>query len=75
VLDLSERFAAETVPERKPLSLRSIQEIGERTRTGWEDWDSAQKEGGYSFTFDGVHWTPEVAEEAAALIIDFMELD
>lgn len=74
VLDLFAHFVPDEIPERRPISIRFIQQIGDRERAGWQDWYKAQVEGDYAYTFDGVHWTPRAAAEAAALIIPFVGL-
>lgn len=74
VLDLFAHFVPSTIPERRPINTKFIQQIGERERNGWSDWYGAQAEGGYIYTFDGVHWTPKAATRAANLIMDFMGL-
>ncbi len=73
-LDLFAHFVPDAVPERRPISTRFIQQIGERERTGWSAWEAAQAEGGYHFSFDGVHWGPAVAATVAGLVIAFMGL-
>ncbi|MEL6150858.1 MAG: SGNH/GDSL hydrolase family protein, partial [Chloroflexota bacterium] len=74
VLDLFAHFVPDAIPERKPITTRFIQQIGDRERTGFSDWYGEQETHGYAYTFDGVHWTPRAAAEAAQLIITFMEL-
>jgi lysophospholipase L1-like esterase len=72
-LDLMPHFAPEVVPERSPIDIGFIQVIGQRTSSGWDDFDTAQKEGGYTYTFDGLHLTPTAAQKMATLIADFIE--
>jgi lysophospholipase L1-like esterase len=74
-LDLFAHFVPDTIPPRKNATLRFIQQIAEREKAGWSDWYAAQSEAGYAYTFDGVHWTPKAAAEAAEQIIPFMGLD
>lgn len=74
VLDLFTPFVPEFIPERPLVSLRSIQQVGVNLQSGWSAWEQAQREGGYTYTFDGVHWTPATAEKVAAHVIDFMGL-
>lgn len=73
-LDLFAEYVPADVPERQPLSIRTIQEIGSREQSGWSDWYAAQDEFGYTHTFDGLHLTPKTAEEFAARIADFIGL-
>ncbi|GAB4525408.1 MAG: hypothetical protein OHK0046_41230 [Anaerolineae bacterium] len=72
VLDLMTHFLPTTVPERPPLDMKSINLIGKRTQTGWNDYDTDRTAGGYTFTFDGLHFTPEAASKAADLIAAFI---
>jgi lysophospholipase L1-like esterase len=46
--------------------------IGAREKSGWNDFDKAQKQGGFTFTFDGLHFTAESAKRAAELIAAFI---
>jgi len=71
-LDLTPHFAPEFIPERKPLGLGIIFTIGERTSSGWSDYDTAQAEGGYTYTFDGIHLTPKSAVQFGDLIHHFI---
>lgn len=71
VLDLSARFTPETVPSRPPLNMRTIFLIGDRHGTDWADYENEQQQGGYTYTFDGIHIPPSVAEQFADLITAF----
>jgi lysophospholipase L1-like esterase len=72
VLDLMEAFPPENVQERPVLGMPYILTIGSRGKSGWSDYEKAQKEGGFTFTFDGLHVTPESAKKAAKIIADFI---
>ena len=74
VLDFMAYFEPESIPERPPLDMKTINLIGQRTRTGWSDYENAKHEGGYRFTFDGLHVMPDAAAKMAELIIDFVDL-
>ncbi len=74
VLDLFESFVPQVVPERPNVNLHFIQQIATREQSGWDDWYGAQAEHGYAYTFDGVHWTPQVAQQAAEQITAFIGL-
>lgn len=74
ILDLYAHLMPDEVPPRPPINAKSIQLIGERGRTGWSDWYTEQEKYGYAYSFDGVHWTPKVAAQVAAQVIDFMGL-
>lgn len=72
VLDLTAELVPASVPDRPPLSVASINLIGQRMRSGWQDYEAERVRGGYTFTFDGLHLTPSAAqsvgERAAAFI-------
>ncbi len=73
VLDLLESFPPGDVPDRTALGVEYILTIGAREKRGWNAYEAAQKEGGYQFTFDGLHLTPETAKKVAALIAAFIQ--
>lgn len=75
VLDLMAELAPNDLPERPSLTLNDINLIGHRIRAGWKDYEAEQKRGGYTYSFDGIHFTPETARRAAKIIIEFMGLD
>jgi len=68
VLDLMSAFAPQPPPPRPDLDLGTILTIGRREAEGWSDYESARRAGGYTFTFDGLHLTPEAAHRAGLLI-------
>jgi lysophospholipase L1-like esterase len=72
VLDLTAELAPPSVPHRPPLSVATINLIGQRMRSGWQDYEAERVRGGYTFTFDGLHLTPNAAqhvgERVAALL-------
>lgn len=74
VLDFMAHFVPDDIRERPPLDIRTINLIGRRSSSGWSDYEAAQGEGGYTFTFDGLHITPDTAQTMAGLIIDFLDL-
>ncbi|MFQ3565959.1 MAG: GDSL-type esterase/lipase family protein [Aggregatilineales bacterium] len=71
-LDLLAEFRPATLPHREPLRLGDVLLVGRRIAEGWHDYASAQTAGGFTFTFDGLHFTPEAAERAAAKIAAFI---
>lgn len=73
VLDLMDAFPPEDIRERPPLDITYILTIGAREKRGWHDYAAAQAKGGYAFTFDGIHFTPDAAKRAAELIAAFIE--
>jgi lysophospholipase L1-like esterase len=73
VLDLMEAFPPRDVPDRPPLGVDYILTIGAREKRGWTAYEEAQKEGGYQFTFDGLHLTPETAKKVAEQVAEFIK--
>jgi lysophospholipase L1-like esterase len=76
VLDFQEHFTPIPVdiPDRPPLDLNYIDLIGRRGREKWSDYEGERQRHGYTYSFDGLHFTPETAQRAADLIIAFLEL-
>jgi len=72
LLDLTERFQAAHIPDRPAVSLKFIQTIGEHVASGWDDYETERQKYGYTYTFDGMHLTPEAAEQFAAEIVAFL---
>ena len=73
VLDLMEPFPPQHIQPRPPLDQAIINLIGKRSSSGWSDYEAEQKRGGYTFTFDGLHLTPQSAAQVAKLIADFLK--
>jgi lysophospholipase L1-like esterase len=73
-LDLMAPFKPDVIADRPPIDMKFINLIGKRASTGWNDYETEQKRGGYHYTFDGLHFTPESANRAAKLIVDFLHL-
>ncbi len=74
VMDLMERLPPGNVPARPALSQAEINLIGKRVNLGWSDYEAEQQRGGYHFTFDGLHLTPDIARLVARWIVEFLEL-
>lgn len=72
VLDLMNEFNPPSVPERPPLDIGFILTIGKREQSGWNEFETARREGGYTFSFDGLHVTPAAAKEIGARIAEFI---
>jgi lysophospholipase L1-like esterase len=73
MLDLMEHFPPPAdLPERPDLAIGDILTVGSRTAKGWDEFDAAQSEGGYTYSFDGIHFTDAAARRAAELIADFI---
>ncbi len=74
VLDLMDKFPPGDIPDRPPLSMDYIRQIGQREQSGWDDYEAERQRGGYQYTFDGLHLTPDTARQLAQVIVDFLEL-
>lgn len=73
VLDFTEHFPTDNVPDMPPVNLKFIQQIGDRGASGWDDFEAEQQRLGYNFTFDGMHLTPQSAKQFANLIAEFLQ--
>jgi lysophospholipase L1-like esterase len=71
VLDLQHMIPDE-VPDRPALDLKHIFLIGDRVQKRWKDYTSEQTAGGYSYSFDGIHFTPEAAAEVGVRVAAFL---
>lgn len=74
VLDLYAHFTPAEIQGRPPITWQFINLIGERSRSGWSDYEGERDRSGFTYSFDGLHFTPAAAAEAARLIIDFLGL-
>ncbi len=72
VLDLHAGLLPDTVKDRAPIGIEFILTIGARTKKGWNDYETVRVRDGFTYTFDGLHFTPDGAKRAAALIADFI---
>lgn len=73
-LDLMAHFAPDEIVERSPLNIGTINLIGKRAQSGWSDYATEREKGGFTYTFDGLHLTPESAQEMAKIIAAFLPL-
>lgn len=73
ILDLETPYMPDTPVERDPIDMGFIIQIGERSGSGWNDYEAERQRFGYSYTFDGMHIMPETAEEFADRIIPFLK--
>lgn len=71
--DLMPQMLSHMIPQRPPLDLKIIYQIGERTQSGWSDYEAEQQRGGYTYSFDGIHFTPQTADQVAQIIAAFLE--
>lgn len=74
VLDLMAHFAPAEIKDRPPITLNFIDRIGQRSSGGFDDFENERQREGYTFTFDGLHLTPDAAQTVASLVIDFLDL-
>ena len=73
-LDLMTALNPAQIPERPPLSQATINLIGQRVASGWQDYAAERERGGYTYSFDGLHLTPEAAIKVADRVVDFLDL-
>ncbi len=73
-LDLMKTLNPSHIPERAPLSQKTINLIGQRVASGWHDYETERERGGYTYSFDGLHLTPESAVRVAAMVVQFLDL-
>ncbi|MCS7071972.1 MAG: SGNH/GDSL hydrolase family protein [Anaerolinea sp.] len=74
VLDLLTIMMPPVIPDRPPLDIDTILTIGTRIKRGWKAYETARAAGGFTFTFDGLHLTPEGAETIAGHVSRFIGL-
>jgi lysophospholipase L1-like esterase len=76
-LDLMAHFVPNPgeIPKRKPANIGSINTIGKRSSSGWDEYENEKESGGFTFTFDGLHLTPEAAKQVAEVMANFLGLD
>lgn len=72
VLDLTAELVPASILERPPLSVATINLIGQRMRSGWQDYEAERVRGGYTFTFDGLHLTPSAAQHVGESVAAFL---
>lgn len=75
VLDLMAAMNPPEIPDRPELDIGFILTIGAREKRGWTDYETARAEGNFTYTFDGLHFTPEGAHKAAELIAAFIRAE
>ena len=73
ILDLDAAFTPANPIERDPIDLNFIQEIGVRSNSGWDDYETERAKWGYTYTFDGMHILPQMAVEFANHIVPFLK--
>src|SRR5690606_23162649 len=60
------------IPQRPPLTLQTVFQIGDRVKSRWNEYAAEQAAGGYSYSFDGIHFTPETAARVGVLLADWI---
>jgi lysophospholipase L1-like esterase len=73
-LDLMTALNPAHIPDRSALSQATINLIGERVSSGWKDYSNERERGGYTYSFDGLHLTPETAVQVADMVVKFLDL-
>ena len=73
VFDFGAHLNPPTIPERPPLDLQTVFQIGDRVKAGWNDYDAEQTRGDYTYSFDGIHFTPTAAERAGQLLAEWIQ--
>jgi lysophospholipase L1-like esterase len=73
-LDLMQVLNPAHIPERLPLTQATINLIGQRVNSGWHDYEAERERGGYTYSFDGLHLTPESAVTVADKVVRFLDL-
>lgn len=74
VIDFMAAFPPKGVKKRPPLSMDTIRLIGQREAEGWHDYERERQREGYSWSFDGLHLTPQTAQKMAQMIVEFIGL-
>ncbi len=72
ILDFTKHLNIKHIPDRPEVDLGFIQEIGRNVANGWDDYETARQQWGYTYTFDGMHLLPETAERFAEIVADFL---
>lgn len=72
ILDLAAAFTPPAPIQREGVDMAFIRQIGERSRSGWNDYETERQRWGYTYTFDGMHLTPAAAEQFAEKIVPFL---
>ena len=73
-LDLMKALNPAHIPERPPLTEATIYLIGQRIKSGWHYYEAERERGGYTYSFDGLHLTPESALKVADMVVKFLDL-
>jgi lysophospholipase L1-like esterase len=73
ILDLDSLFTPAQPITRPAADINFIQQIGTRSTSGWNDFETERAKWGYTYTFDGMHLLPETARRFADVIVPFLK--
>jgi lysophospholipase L1-like esterase len=73
ILDLDSLFTPKNPINRPSVDMDFIRQIGARSTSGWNDYETERATWGYTFTFDGMHLLPETAKRFADVIVPFLK--
>ena len=71
VFDLAARLNPPALPDRPPLTLQTVFRIGDRVKSGWNDYESERAAGGFTYSFDGIHFSPDTAQTVGAWLAEW----
>jgi lysophospholipase L1-like esterase len=72
LFDFAARLNPPTVPERSPLTLQTVFQIGDRVKSGWSGYEAERAAGDFTYSFDGIHFTPETAQTVGLWLADWI---
>jgi lysophospholipase L1-like esterase len=72
IYDLAAQLNPPEIPARPPLTLQTVFQIGDRVKARWNEYAAEQAAGGYTYSFDGIHFTPETASRVGVLLADWI---
>lgn len=71
-LDFMARLSPDPIPSRPAITQAMINLIGQRVASGWDDYENERLRRGYTYSFDGIHFTPATARQAATWIVELL---
>jgi lysophospholipase L1-like esterase len=72
IYDLAAVLNPPEISARPPLTLQTVFQIGDRVKARWNEYAAEQAAGGYTYSFDGIHFTPETASRVGVLLADWI---
>ncbi len=72
VFDLAARLNPASVPMRPPLNLQTVFQIGDRVKAGWSNYEAERAAGQFTYSFDGIHFTPETAQTVGLWLAEWI---